>query len=1129
MVVCRVLVTHTDRCTPQPGTEVGVLRAHRGRYGKRSRIWHKLAIIGLAFTVPLAGATYLLLDASSRRIEFTGNEQRGLEYLRPLGALLPELARHKTEFEQVRDGTRPAGDLLALQEKIDAHYAELIEVDSRLGADLRTTAPDLSVGAMPSTQAGNWHAWKVSPRAPVGTDAAHTLLISDVRTLITYVGASSNLVLDSELGTYHLADAMIVCAPELVDRVNRLGDDVDTLLAGGDITLPDRTKIAGDVRMLVRHADVIQDNLFTTFRAIGDSPETHSVREALAPQLRAAYMAVTDLATTTTRDFVESGTVRLNRADYKRSVENASNAMTSLWTAIFEQEGRLLQLRQSSDIGDRTLALSMVLVAFIITMLLTIWLARRMSGDVGAVARGATRLAGGNLAERVQVRSRDEIGDMATAFNGMAQRLQDMVEDQQRSAQQLQAEHDFIDAIVNVAGSLVIVFDREGRIVRFNKTCETTTGYTFDQVAGRTFWEVFLPEYERGPAEAYYRSLKPSSFPEQFEYTWVRQDGAEICVEWSNAGLVNDEDEVTHVIATGIDVTAKRAAERDLQDAQERFRQAFEHASIGMCLVAKGARFIQVNPALCKMLGRTKQELLDMSVQDVTHPDDFAVGGVAVAAMMAGSDEPFHGVKRYYHADGHIVWGQVTVCVVRSDKGPLYLVTQIEDITERRAAEARLVHQALHDSLTGLPNRALLMDRLKQVLARADRHPSLTAVVFIDLDGFKDINDSLGHDVGDHVLREMARRISQQVRPADTVARLGGDEFVVLCSDLQNEQNAVEISERLTSAVAKPVTVGGYEVEVTASLGISLSDGEALTPEDMLRNADAAMYGAKTQGKNRWEIFDETRRARAVDRVAIASRLRQALRDNRFVLHFQPVIELGTGRAVAVESLVRLDDPGRGLLPPAAFIQVAEDSGLIVPIGTYVLEEACRQLAEWRADGLVPADFRAAVNLSARQATQPDLARTVARALDGANLEPTALALELTETVLMDADTSTLRQLEELREMGVGLGIDDFGTGYSSLSYLKRLPVSIIKVDRSFVAGLSTDPSDREIVTAVIRLGQALGLTTIAEGVEDVSQFTMLQELGCDQAQGYLLGRPQLDPPILGAGKNGVVSTAKPS
>jgi diguanylate cyclase (GGDEF)-like protein/PAS domain S-box-containing protein len=690
------------------------------------------------------------------------------------------------------------------------------------------------------------------------------------------------------------------------------------------------------------------------------------------------------------------------------------------------------------------------------------------------------------------------------------------VHEQRRSDQRLSAGRDFADAVLNIAGSMIVVYDRSGRIVRFNRACELATGYTAAEVLGSRFWDLFLPAGERAAAEARFTGLTPADLPAVSESVWIRHDGTVLRVEWSLAAMADEDGEITHVIAAGIDMTARRAAEEDLHDAQERFRQAFDHASIGMCLIGNGSTFIQVNKALCDMLGRTETELLSKTMADVTHPEDFAAGGVVVAEMKAGSSEPFHGVKRYFHADGHIIWGQVTVSAVRpeGDK-PFYLVTQIEDITERREAEARLLHQALHDSLTGLPNRALLMDRLKQVLARADRHPTLTAVVFIDLDGFKDINDSLGHDVGDQVLREVAQRINNQVRPADTVARLGGDEFVVLCSELHSEQNAVEIAERLTSAVAEPVTVGTFEVEVTASVGIALSDGEALTPEDMLRNADAAMYGAKSQGRNRWEIFDETRRARAVDRIAIASTMRQALRDDRFVLHFQPVIDLCSGSPVAVEALVRLDDPDRGLLPPARFIQVAEDTGLIVPIGTHVLEESCRRLAEWRAQCAVPPDFRTSVNISARQATQPDLARTVARALSEAGLEPTALALELTETVLMDADTSTLRQFQEIRDMGVGLGIDDFGTGYSSLSYLKRLPVSIIKVDRSFVAGLVTDSSDREIVTAVIRLGQALGLTTIAEGVEDADQLTMLRGLGCDQAQGFLLGRPRPQPPAL--------------
>jgi diguanylate cyclase (GGDEF)-like protein/PAS domain S-box-containing protein len=1084
-----------------------------GPRSRRTRIWYKLAVIGLVFTVPLVAATYLLLDANGRRIDFSENELRGLEYLRPLGQLLPDLAKHRSYARQVLADERPASDLALIKQSVDGDYAALLDADAKLGTALRTTQSDLNASALPVTQLRNWQTWNSHEPDRANNEAAHSLLIMDVRTLIGYVGQTSNLVLDPELATFNLADATVVRGPELVDRVSQLGDDVYELAIGGNVTVPDRTRVAGEVALLGQQLDALQDDLFSTFKAGGGSAEAQALRNDLGPRLRTAYMAVTQLATTTTLNFVEPATIQLDRDAYGRAVDRAVSAVNTLWSALIEQEGLMLNARHASDIEDRTLTLLAVVAAFALTLTLTIWLSRRMSADVGAVASGAKELASGDLTKRVRVRSRDEIGDMATAFNGMAQQLQQTLE-------RLRAEHDFVDAVINVAGSLVVVFDTDGRIVRFNRTAEIATGYVLSEVTDRPFWNVFLSADLRPHAEHFFANLTQRTFPAQFEIAWTCRDGSELRVSWSTGVLKDDNGRITHLIATGIDVTARRAAERELAEAQERFRQAFDNASIGMCLVDLELRFIQVNRALCDMLGRSERELLAMGVADMMHPEDYESSEVALETMKAGDTAPYHAEKRYFHADGHVVWGLITACPVRRTASdvPLYFVTQIEDVTERRAAEARLVHQALHDSLTGLPNRALLMDRLRQVLARSARHPSLTAVVFIDLDGFKDINDSLGHDIGDQVLREIGGRIEHHVRPSDTVARLGGDEFVVLCTDLRVEQNIVEICERLTEALAKPAIVGGFEVEVTASIGIALSDGEAaVTPEEMLRNADAAMYGAKTQGKNRWEIYDESRRARAVDRVAISSTLRQALRDERFVLHFQPVVELETGLPVAVESLVRLDDPTRGLLPPSAFIQVAEESGLIVPIGTYVLEQACLQLAEWRATGAVLPNLRAAVNLSARQATQPDLARTVERALAQANLEPTALALELTETVLMEAEPSTLRQLEEIREMGVGLGIDDFGTGYSSLSYLKRLPVSIIKVDRSFVAGLVTDPSDREIVTAVIRLGQALGLTTIAEGVEDVAQFTLLRELGCDQAQGYLLGRPVAGPPALPA------------
>jgi diguanylate cyclase (GGDEF)-like protein/PAS domain S-box-containing protein len=628
-------------------------------------------------------------------------------------------------------------------------------------------------------------------------------------------------------------------------------------------------------------------------------------------------------------------------------------------------------------------------------------------------------------------------------------------------------------------------------------------------VAGKPFGEVF-----RSPDRPVPEAVAPGDFPVSFEQTLVARDGGRRHIAWSSAPLLDGEGGITHVIVTGLDITARRAVETELREAQERFRQAFDNAPIGMCVVSVDMRFLQVNRALCEMLGYPEAELLQRTVADVTHPDQLADSLDRARHMTGGDAQNFQFEKRYVRSDGQLLWAMVSASAVHDEAGGVsYFVTQIEDNTQRRAAEELLVHRAMHDPLTGLPNRILLMDRLSQELERSHRRMTLTAVVFVDMDGFKTINDSLGHDVGDQVLIEVSRRLADNVRPSDTVARLGGDEFVILCPDMRTEENIRVVSARLARALAAPIVLDRMEAAVTASIGVSVDIGGQQTAEDLVRDADAAMYSAKAHGKNRFDIFDSSLRQVADDRVAVESLLRRGLREERFRLHFQPIIDLRTGGLVAVESLLRLDDPDQGLLAPGRFIHVAEETGLIVPIGAWVLHEACRELVKWRRTEAATPSLHVAVNLSARQVARPDLAETVRRTLAEAGLEPTALVLELTESMLMDADKVTLAQLEELRGLGIQVGIDDFGTGYSSLAYLKRLPVDFIKVDRSFVSGLVDDPSDRAIVTAVVRLGRALGLTVVAEGVEDAAQLAVLRELRCDHAQGYLLGRPQPGPP----------------
>ena len=426
------------------------------------------------------------------------------------------------------------------------------------------------------------------------------------------------------------------------------------------------------------------------------------------------------------------------------------------------------------------------------------------------------------------------------------------------------------------------------------------------------------------------------------------------------------------------------------------------------------------------------------------------------------------------------------------------------DISGRKALEAQLAHSALHDGLTNLPNRVLLLDRLEVALARAARSGVPVAVLYLDLDRFKVVNDSLGHGTGDKLLVAVAARLRDVARVGDTVARVGGDEFVVCCEGLDGEDDATAMAARMCEAVAEPVVLDGVELFVTTSVGIAVAEAgqDAAT---LLRDADAALYRAKERGKNRAEVFDDEVRAAVAERMAVESALHRAVERGELRLHYQPVVDLLDGSVVGVEALVRWQHPERGLLPPAAFIPVAEETGLIVPLGAWVLQEACR----WRASQPLERRVQISVNLSPRQLAAPDLVEMVVRALTDTGTPPSALCLEVTESVFV-ADMELARgRLQELRDLGISLAIDDFGTGYSSLAYLRSFPLDVVKLDRGFVADLGTSEVDVEIVGAVVRMATALGLCVVAEGVEEVAQLAGLRAVGCTRAQGYLFARPQ--------------------
>jgi diguanylate cyclase (GGDEF)-like protein/PAS domain S-box-containing protein len=516
------------------------------------------------------------------------------------------------------------------------------------------------------------------------------------------------------------------------------------------------------------------------------------------------------------------------------------------------------------------------------------------------------------------------------------------------------------------------------------------------------------------------------------------------------------------------------------------------------------------NPAAEQLLGWRRGELVGREVSESVDPEGRVVGAgnaewVHLPRLRAGEtlriDE--HVVTR---SDGTPLDVALTASPVLRDGAVVGAVVVLRDVRDRKALERRLVHQAFHDPLTGLPNRALFLDRLEHARARSMRDGGTQAVLFLDLDRFKVINDSLGHRTGDQVLQTVASRLVGVLRPSDTVARFGGDEFTILLEQVLDASEAAQTAERILRALQLPVEAGDRDVVVTASLGIAIGE-PGNSPGDLLAAADIAMYQAKSRGKNRYVVAAPDADERALARLDLEMELRRAIDDGELEVHYQPVVEAKSGNLYGLEALVRWRHPTLGLLGPGHFMDVAEDTGLVLPLGQWVLEQACIAGVEWQIRH-PQSPVVMAVNLSARQFQQPDLCDRVAEVLRSTGLDPSLLTLEITETVVMEDTATTLTTLRKLKQLKVRLSIDDFGTGYSSLSYLKRFPVDAVKIDKSFVDGLASGPVDREIVQAVIRLATAVGMQTIAEGVETTAQCEQLRLLGCTMLQGFLLSRP---------------------
>jgi diguanylate cyclase (GGDEF)-like protein/PAS domain S-box-containing protein len=679
--------------------------------------------------------------------------------------------------------------------------------------------------------------------------------------------------------------------------------------------------------------------------------------------------------------------------------------------------------------------------------------------------------------------------------------LADDVTDQIKTEAEAQRSNQMLETVIDNIPQRIFWKDRESRYLGCNMAFARDAGLAYpEQVIGKTDrdmpWKDVAVTLQHTD-----REVIATGVPKMAYHLEMMIEGGLRTVVASEIPLTNGDGTVIGVLGSYTDVTERKRSDLALR-LQGRALDASVNAVLITGAAASGHLIEYVNPAFKRITGYDPAEVIGHDCRFLQRDDRDQEGLIAIREGLAANRE-VSAVLRNYRKDGALFWNQLLIAPVPDPDGKtVHHIGVINDVTELIRYQEQLEYQANYDSLTRLPNRNLLRERLQQSIANGTD----LAVVFIDLDGFKNVNDSLGHSVGDRLLGVVAERLARCARTSDTVARHGGDEFVIVLTELVDEDALIQWMERVRAVISEPVMLEGTELYVGCSMGASLFPQDGGDVETLLKKADLAMYRAKDMGRNTFQFYQPEMNASVGARLSLERRLRRALRDGEFLLHYQPQVDIGTGRIVGMEALVRWHDPDVGLVPPSAFIPVAEESGLIGPLSEWVLREACRQNKVWQDEGLPPA--RVSVNLSARQFQQRDIAKLVMSILDETGLEPRYLELELTESTIMRNAEEAVVMLNELHALGIGLAIDDFGTGYSSLSYLKRFPVDRLKIDRSFVSDIGASADDETITSAIIALAHSLNLQVIAEGVETAAQLEFLKKRACHEMQGYFFARP---------------------
>lgn len=890
------------------------------------------------------------------------------------------------------------------------------------------------------------------------------------RRLLTRIGDQSNLILDPDLDSYYTMSLTLLRFPELLEQL--LNYDMQ-------VSRPDQTQFLiaqGKLEALV-------EGIEADYRAAYDSNPTHSLPgqlDATREPLLAALHTLLGIEARTPETLLSARAEAL--AALHEAWRGTSRSLDSLLLARIE----LLFHRMWLHLGMAAALLALILF-------MVFYVARQIALPLRRLAQVADQVQARNdYTLRAEWRSGDEIGQLVSGFNIMLERLDRERLIQQELAAQARAAAAQRELLEAIPIPLLVTTIPDHRILHVNGPARAWVDETQEDPWGSGL--------ERGARARFFQRLSDEGAAREFEARWQGPRGPSWALLSANCLKYLDQDAV---LTTFSPINAIKRMEARLK----LWASVFEATSEGIMVMNMDHQILLANAAIQRATGYRAEELVGRD-PDFLAAQRFDADSQRRLQQALSAQGAWQGEFWLKGKNGSETPHWLMVNTVRDEQGePSHTIALFVDIAERKAQEERIRHLAHHDTLTGLPNRLLFDERLKMSLQQAERHGERVALLFIDLDRFKNINDTLGHQVGDGLLQSVARRLLDAVRAGDTVCRQGGDEFVVILNAIADAEEVAQVIEhRLIPLILQPHSVGEFSLQISCSVGISLYPDDGRDGETLMRVADAAMYAAKAGGRNNFQFFSAETNRHALERLSMENHLRNALERREFELHVQPIVDIGSGQVISVEALLRWRQPSLGLVPPVKFIPIAEENGMIDAIGRWVLEEACRLHLLWREQGLGPVTV--AVNVSAVQFKRGDFVETARSVVESCGLYPNCLQLELTESLMMSDSERALQQLRQLKSLGFKLSLDDFGTGFSSLSYLQRYPFDKLKIDRGFVRDMIEDPADLAITRTIASLGKTLGMRVVAEGVEHPEELALLKTFGCDEVQGYHIAKP---------------------